>query len=131
MGPLRRNFRTYKHGREELEMFAFFDYCRLRMPHHPAYALAWHVPNENRSSIQRRASLARAGLKKGAPDITVPYPSGKYGGLYIEMKVKPNKPSPEQLALIAALNKAGNFACVCWNAEEAILTLETYLALKA
>lgn len=122
--------RPFKHGKEELEMFVFFDYCKLRSGQHPAYDLAWHVPNEGKASIQRRASLKRAGLKKGVPDISVPYPNGKYGGLYIEMKVKPNKPSPEQLQLIEALNRVGNYAAVCWSAEDALVLLERYIAGK-
>jgi len=74
--------------------------------------------------------MARAGVKKGVPDISVPVPNKTHHGLYIELKIKPNKPSPEQLKIIDELNKVGNYACVCWSAEEAIATLEAYLADK-
>jgi hypothetical protein len=57
-------------------------------------------------------------------------PRGKYAALYIEMKVKPNKPSPEQIQLIAELNAVGNYAVVCWSADEAIQTLLNYMAGK-
>ena len=111
-------------------MIAFFDYCRLLSHRHPAYHLAWHVPNERKASVQRRVTMARAGVKKGVPDISVPVPNKTHHGLYIELKIKPNKPSPEQLKIIDELNKVGNYACVCWSAEEAIATLEAYLADK-
>ena len=117
----------FKHGPEELEMFAFFDACKVLAHVHPAYALAWHVPNERKASIRRRVSMARAGVKKGVPDITIPVPNKHHAGLYIEMKVKPNKPSPEQLELIAALKKAGNYALVCYSAEEALGVLGRYI----
>lgn len=116
----------YKHGPEELEMFAFFDYCRLMTARHPCYDLAFHIPNENKSSIPRRKSLKRAGLKKGVPDICYPVPNDKYHALYIEMKVKPNKPSAEQLELIQRLLAEGNYAVICWSADEAISILEKY-----
>jgi len=126
-GKFRRPFR---HGPEELEMIAFFDYCRAMAHLAPEFALAFHVPNESKSSIPRRKTLKRAGLKKGVPDICVPVPRGKYAALYIEMKVKPNKPSPEQIQLIAELNAVGNYAVVCWSADEAIQTLLNYMAGK-
>lgn len=122
-----RQRKPFKHGPEELEMFAFFDACKMLSHVHPAYALAWHVPNERKASIRRRVSLARAGVKKGVPDITVPVPNKKYGGLYIEMKVKPNRPSPEQLNLIEQLKLAGNFALVCYSASDAIEVVKRYI----
>lgn len=122
--------KTFRHGPEELQMFAFFDYCRAKAAHDPGYALAFHIPNESKASIPRRQSLKRAGLKKGVPDICVPVSSGEFHALYIEMKVKPNRPSPEQIQLIDELNKVGNYACLCWSAEEAIDILDLYLAGK-
>jgi len=97
---------------------------------HPAYRLAFHVPNERRASIPRRVALKRAGVRKGIPDIVVPVPNDKYGALYIEMKVKPNKASPEQMAIIRHLNAMGNYAVLCWSASEAIEILQKYLANK-
>lgn len=109
-------------------MIAFFDYCRTKSKRHPAYALAFHIPNERKASIARRMTLKRAGVRKGVPDICVPYPSSGYHGLFIEMKVKPNRPSPEQLELLEQLSAAGNFAMLCWSAKEAIEILDKYIA---
>ena len=120
----------FKHGPEELEMFAFFDYCKYMEAQHPAYALAFHVPNERKASIQRRVALKRAGVRKGIPDIVVPVANDKYSGLYIEMKVKPNKPSPEQITVLWNLNAIGNYAVLCWSATEAIEVLKKYMANK-
>src|SRR5690349_23481389 len=46
---------------------------------------------------KERMMLVAEGLKKGVPDICLAAPKGVYHGLYIEMKVRPNKASEEQL----------------------------------
>lgn len=111
-------------------MIVFFDYCRAMQHTHIAYALAYHIPNERSASIQRRITLKRAGVLKGVPDICVPVRNNKYSALYIEMKIKPNKPSPEQISLIEHLNLVGNYAILCWSADEAIKVLQDYLNNK-
>lgn len=123
--------RRYKQGPEEREMIAFFDYCRWMSRKDPRLAVAYHIPNEGKSSIQRRMTMRRAGVVAGIPDICVPIPSGKYGALYIELKIKPNKPSEKQTKAIKQLNDNGCLAVVCYSATEAIQTLENYLALQS
>lgn len=130
MPPKRRSSRTFRHGPEELQQIAFFDYCRLVSSHHAAWRLAYHIPNESKSSIPRRITLARAGLKKGMPDIHIPVPSDKYHALFIEMKVKPNKPSPHQVEMLRDLIAQGNYACICWSASEAIDMVAKYIDNK-
>lgn len=75
-------------------------------------------------------ALKRAGLRKGMPDICVPVGCGKYHALYIEMKIKPNKPSSEQLEIIKTLNALGNYACVAWSGDQAIQIIQDYIAGK-
>tara|TARA_R110000868_G_scaffold284777_1_gene545227 strand:+ start:368 stop:751 length:384 start_codon:yes stop_codon:yes gene_type:complete len=120
----------FRHKPEETAMIAFFDYCRAMSHVHRGYSLAFHIPNESKSSIQRRMTMKRAGVKKGIPDICIPIPNDKFASLYIEMKIKPNKPSPEQMQVIRELNQAGNYACLCWSADEAIEMLTKYLNNK-
>jgi hypothetical protein len=43
------------------------------------------------------------------------------------MKIKPNRPSPEQIELLEQLNAAGNYARLCWSADEAIDILNKYV----
>lgn len=108
-------------------MILFFDFVRYKALSDPRLSSCYHIPNENKASIPRRITLARAGLLKGIPDICVPIPVGKYGALYIELKIKPNKPTREQRKVIEHLNTLGNYACICWSGSEAIQTLERYL----
>lgn len=122
--------RTFRHGPEELEMIAFFDYARAVSISHPGWRLAYHIPNERKASIQRRITMAKAGVKKGMPDICLPVANDKYNALYIEMKVKPNKPSEAQKEILKELAAVGNYACICWSATEAIEVAQKYLANK-
>lgn len=94
---------------------------------HPVYEMAFHIPNERKASIARRVTLKKAGVRKGVPDICCPVPNNKYAGLYIEMKIKPNRPSPEQLEMIRRLNDLGNYAIICWSAEDAIQIMKNYV----
>lgn len=119
-------------GPEEQQQIAFFDYCNYMTlaTKNMAYSLAFHIGNERKASIQRRIMMKRAGVKKGVPDICVPVPNDKYHALYIEMKIKPNRLSPEQADYLRHLNQCGNYAVVAWSADEAIEILEKYLHNK-
>lgn len=119
---------AYRQGAEEREQTLFFDYVRLKSLQDERLHTIYHIPNEGKASIQRRLALARAGLKKGIPDVCCPFPNAKHHALYIEMKVKPNKPSVAQKEMLEHLNKSGNLAVVCWSGSEAIQTLERYVA---
>jgi hypothetical protein len=122
--------RPFRHGPEELQMIQFFDYARAMSHQHPGWKLAYHIPNERKASIQRRITMARAGVKKGVPDICIPFANDKYSALYIEMKVKPNRPSKEQVELIKELLAIGCYACICWSALEAIEIATKYISNK-
>lgn len=115
---------------EEHEQTAFFDYCRAMAHVHQGYELAFAIPNERKASIQRRIAMKRAGLTKGIPDICVPVGNDKYSALFIEMKVKPNKASPEQMDILKKLNAVGNYAVICWSANDAIEIINKYLNNK-
>ena len=73
--------------------------------------LSVHTPNEVKGSVQFHVKRKKEGLKKGFPDISVLEPSKGYNGLFIELKVKYNKPSDHQIKWIKDLNKRGYFAC--------------------
>ena len=45
------------------------------------------------------------------------------------MKVRPNRPSAEQLQRMPQLNADGYLAVICWSAEEAQTILSWYLGL--
>ena len=81
-------------------------------------------------SIGMRVKAKREGLTKGIPDLMIPYPCGKYHGLFIEMKdIKktPCSQSKEQKEKIKQLNELGYFATWAAGSHIAILIIKKYL----
>ena len=59
-----------------------------------------------------------SGLPKGFSDVTLVLPGGAV--CFIEAKVKPNKPTPEQLAFIGKMRRLGCRAGVAYTVDEAV-----------
>lgn len=69
-----------------------------------------------------------AGMLKGESDLRLPVARGPYIGWICEMKVKPNKPTPEQLAYGADMEAEGHRFIVAYDWEAAKRDLEQYLS---
>lgn len=105
---------------EDAEQEAVVEYCDLL--HIPIV----HIPNEGKRSLSYAARMKRMGLRSGFPDLLVPLARGGYHGLFIEMKYGKNKTTKEQKEWLERLS-AESYACaVCYNAAEAIKTIESY-----
>jgi hypothetical protein len=94
------------------------------------------VPNGGQRNKAVAGKLKAEGVRPGVPDILVfdPAPPSLFEGrspigLAIEMKVKPNKPTPLQLAWHAALVTRGWRCEVAYSAEEAWAILTSYLGV--
>ncbi len=92
-----------------------------------ADAYSFHCANERRVSPQHGSILKRMGVTSGVPDIAIMIPKNGFNGLFIELKVKPNKPTPAQLKFLETLNINGYLAVVRYGANEAIKTIQEYL----
>lgn len=53
---------------------------------------------------------------KGTPDMLFIMPDGKY--CFVESKVRPRKPTPEQINFIERIRLLGGIAGVCYSVEE-------------
>ena len=92
--------------------------------------LVAHIPNGGQRTIMAGARLKAEGVVKGYPDIMVFHAESvqrmagrdgwgnRYCGLAIELKVWPNKPSPEQEELHALLESQGWRVVVCYGLGE-------------
>lgn len=108
---------------EKDEQIAIFDWASYR----PDLRLMFHIPNEGRRTVQHTVSLLRQGMKPGVPDICLPVARGKYHGLYIELKAKGGRLSPDQREWQLSLLEEGYCAAVCYGFEQARETIEWYL----
>jgi hypothetical protein len=89
--------------------------------------LLWTATAGGMYTAKRTAALmVGQGLSKGVPDLLFFEPHGPCAGLAIEMKRRPNKPSPEQLEWLSGLEARGWEARVCYSAEEAWTVLCDY-----
>ena len=116
-------------SKEENEQAALFRWASYAQTQYEELKLMYHVPNEGKRSAVTGARMKQAGLKPGVPDVCLPTAHGGYVGLYIEMKVKPNKPTENQKQWLRALREAGHFTAVCYTWEEAKNLIEEYLGL--
>ena len=116
-------------SKEENEQAALFRWASYAQTQYEELKLMYHVPNEGKRSAVTGARMKQAGLKPGVPDVCLPTAHGGYVGLYIEMKVKPNKPTENQKQWLRALREAGHFTAVCYTWEEAKNLIEEYLSL--
>ena len=114
---------------EHDEQAALFAWAAANEGAHPELALMFAVPNGGQRHPAVAAQLKAEGVKAGVPDIFLPCKRGKWGGLFIEMKRRPNRPTQAQDEWIARLRAAGYLVTVEYSAEDAISTIEHYMAV--
>lgn len=123
--------------KEETLQVAVADYLRMQYPK----AMFCHVANERQTSPQRGAKLKRMGVKSGIPDILIfnhNYSKDNTGeliaknnyGLAIELKIKPNKPSENQIQVLNDLDVIGWRVAVVYNFDSAKKLIDNYFHNK-
>lgn len=112
---------------EAQEQAAVFQWAELMKKRYPPLELLHHIPNGGSRHPAEAANLKRQGLKRGVPDIALPYPCGDQHGLYVELKHGRNRPTPEQKRWLEKLSELGYATAVCYSAEEAINVITKYL----
>ena len=112
---------------EENEQITIMRWAELACGRYPALRWLHHIPNGGQRSKATAARLKAAGVKSGVPDLCLPYPRGRWHGLYIELKVGRNKPSEHQRAWLDYLDGQGYCVRVCYGADEAINAIRRYL----
>lgn len=118
------NNKPLSEGQEQALLFKWASFNLGTMPE-----LKWmyHVPNGGARDIITASRLKAEGVKSGVPDICLPVARQGYHGLYIELKVKRNKPSETQKEWLKALTEQGYKTEVCYGWESAAHTVKQYL----
>jgi hypothetical protein len=112
---------------EHEEQAALFEWAALAQGQHPELAMLFAVPNGGQRHPAVAAQLKAEGVRAGVPDVFLAVARGRFHGLAIEMKVKPNRTTEAQDEWIARLRYAGYMAVTCWSANEAIGVIMAYL----
>ena len=109
---------------EAEEQRAVVEYCDWRrIP-------CFHIPNGGKRSSREAYNLKRQGVRPGVPDRCIPVPSGRYHGLFIEMKrAEGGTVSDHQREWVSRLNGLGYLARVCHGADSAISLIDSYISL--
>jgi hypothetical protein len=105
--------------KEHDEQKALYSWAAVMRKQYPELDEMFAVPNAAKRSPQLASYMRSEGMKAGVLDNFLLVPRGKYAGLIFEMKIKPNKPTPEQLVWIECFRKRGFRVEVCWSFEEA------------
>lgn len=94
----------------------------------PQLSLMFAIPNGGQRHAAVAGKLKAEGVRAGVPDIFLAYPNRGMTGLFIELKVKGNKPSNSQQLWLQRLGNAGCAVALCYGADEAITILEEYIS---
>ena len=122
--PVRRKPRDLEHE-EQVKLFEWAEQNLDRWNGVLAYMFA--IPNAGKRSKRMGAYMVAEGLKAGVPDIFLPVASERFHGLFIEMKVRGNKPRTKQFFWLDGLRLRGYRVVVAYSATEAIAWIELYL----
>jgi len=85
-----------------------------------------YIPNDGKRSPTLGRILKRMGLYPGTSDIFMPQSNGKHHGLWIELKVHPNKPTKLQLSFLDDMHSLGYGCAIAYGAEEAIDCIKAF-----
>jgi hypothetical protein len=117
--------------KEDALQIAVATYLNLQYPN----VLWCHVPNGGSRNAIEGAKFKKMGVKPGVSDILI-FEFKEAGwdgrhfsvcGLAIELKIKPNKPTPEQLNFMERLRNQNWVTGICYTFDEAKLAIDTYL----
>jgi hypothetical protein len=115
---------TYK---ESDEQSAFFDWLDIDPAMRKVSQVSMAIPNARRSSWFMGKKRKREGVRAGVPDVFIAWPHGKYHGLFIEHKVKDEKPSKVQIKRMGFFTEVGYHCVVSYSADESIEAVKKYI----
>jgi len=111
---------------EDNELIKYFDWVRWNENSDERFKTIYHVENERRTSIQAGVRRKRKGVRSGVFDIIIPLDKG----MAIEMKIKPNKLSKNQIDWATLMGNYGYDIRVAYSADEAIEFTKQHLGIK-
>lgn len=97
--------------------------------------LAWVHSSQNGVAARSMAAAARrkqGGQKAGIADLCIPFASHDraFPGAYIEMKIRPNRPTAKQIEFLDFVRSEGYATAVAYSAQEVLEFVENYMDIK-
>lgn len=93
----------------------------------PELAGVLSIPNGAPMSRRARGRMVAEGMLSGASDLFLPVARRGFHGLFMEVKKKDGRVSPDQKAFIVFVTEQGYFAKVVFGLDELIETTRWYL----
>lgn len=112
---------------EQIEQIKLFDWIRSRKDIFP---FCFHIANERQTSPQQGRILKRMGVKSGVSDIFVGIPSGRFNGMFLELKAGSNVPTDNQEKFMIDMSSQGYYCIWSCGYEKARESIEHYLGLE-
>jgi hypothetical protein len=88
-----------------------------------------HIANERKCSYIYGQLLKRMGVKPGFSDCFFPRGNNIFKGLFIELKIKPNKPTPNQLLFLEEMIQEGYAGHIAYSIDEAMTIIKAFYSL--
>lgn len=114
---------------EHQEQVALFNWAAYFTEKCPALGMTLAIPNGGLRNKAVAGKMKAEGVKAGVPDIFLPVPMRVDPGLFIEMKIKPNRTTQNQERWLRKLSERGYLCLVCYSWREAAKEICEYLEL--
>lgn len=121
-----RSLKTSEHD----EQVAVVRWFNLVYRNHPAAGRLFAVPNGGHRHAAVAGKLKAEGVRKGIPDLQLPYRAHGFVGLVIEMKAVGGAMTAEQADWLDWYTSQGWMAVCCKGSQAAIDTIKTYLGAQ-
>jgi len=112
---------------EYLNQCAVFDWALRSQAKYPHLRFLHASLNGVKLTMGQAIKAKRSGMKKGVPDICLPFRALEFTQLFIEMKHGKNKQTKEQKEFMQFLVQGGSYYSVAYSALEAIATIQKYV----
>lgn len=125
------NTKAIKQELEHEEQCALFELAAWHERQYPWLENLFAIPNGGLRNRVVAAKLKRGGVKAGVLDVFLAVPSGKYHGLFIEMKAPGRKLTKDQVKFRDRASKQGYKVVVCYQADVAFKQILFYMKVGA
>ncbi len=123
--------RTYRLDEEHEEQKHLMEWAESQKQKYPQLRALFAVPNGGHRHISIARRLKAEGVKRGVPDLVLPFPFNGYAGMFVEMKKRVGgEVSKEQKEWREMLTGYGYCVRVCAGWEVAKDAIIEYLTPK-